>query len=84
MRADITIFKFLSNSHVSLYNKDSVTLNMLDIGIPTSPVTALRFVKLRVERGETRSISYLVRATSAVFSLHAGNTNFGTRNEGVK
>ena len=57
----MTNFKFLSNSHVSMHNKDGVTLNVFHVARPASRVTALRVVKLRVERGETRSTSYVVR-----------------------
>jgi len=59
-------------------------LNEFGVAIPTSPVTALRVVKLRVEQGQSRSTSYLMRATLGKYSLHAGNMNFSTRNKGVK
>ena len=80
----MTIIKFMSNSHVSIYNKDSVTSNVLDIAVPPSPVTVLRVVELRVERCQSRSTSYLVLETSGKFNLRAFNMNFSTRNEGVK
>jgi len=67
-----------------MYNKNVVTLNVLNVAVTTSPVKALSVVKLSVERGQTRSTSYVLRETSAEFSLHAGNMKFGTRNEGVK
>jgi hypothetical protein len=80
----MNFLKFLSNSHISTYNKDSYTLNVLDVAIPTSTVTASRVVKLRVEQDQSRSTSYLVRAISGKFNLHSGNMNFRTLSEGVK